>query len=106
MAIAYDDHSLSQIEDANASTEWVTIDAEFRYIIRMTFACMASGGISTTEAGDTFISLLRVHLERFGILKQSKPRGGNSYGNKNKENGKKITEHLRQLKNSERKIEN
>ena len=40
--------------------------------IRTTFACMASGDISTTEAGDTFISLLRVHLVRSGILKQSK----------------------------------
>ena len=62
MAIAYDDRSLS------ANTEWGTIDAEFGYIITTTFTCMASGDISTTEAGDTFISLLRLHLERFSIL--------------------------------------
>ena len=33
---------------------------------------MASGDISTTEAGDTYVSLLRVHLERFGILDYAK----------------------------------
>ena len=62
----------SHHSNANANTEWGRIDAEFRSIITATFACMASGDISTTEAGDTFISLLRVHLQRFGILKQPK----------------------------------
>ena len=33
---------------------------------------MASGDISTNEVGNTFISLLSVHLETFGILKQLK----------------------------------
>ena len=53
MAITYGDHPLSQIADANANTEWGTTDAEFGSIITTTVACMASGDISITEAGDT-----------------------------------------------------
>ena len=62
---------------------------------------MASGDISTTDAGDTFISLLRVHLERFGILKQ--PKQGEATARIKRTRRMEITEHLRKLKNSERK---
>ena len=104
MAIAYGDHSLSQIADANANTEWSTSDAKSRSTITTTFACMASGYISTTEAGDTFISLLRVHIEMFGILKQYKQREAAAMI-KITRRMEKIAEHLRKLRTVKAKIE-
>ena len=58
--------------------------------------------MSPTDVGDTYVSLLRVQLERFGILKQSKQRETTAMIPGTRRMGK-ITECLRKL-NSERKI--
>ena len=51
---------------------------------------------------DTFISLLRLQLERFGILKQPK-QGEATHMIRRTRRMEKRTEHLQKLKNSERK---
>ena len=78
------------------------MDAEFRSILSSTSTRLASGEINTSEAGEIFVSLCKAHLERYGILKES--RQETTQVIRRTRQIQKVTEHLRQLKNSERKM--
>lgn len=82
---------------------WDTIDAEFRSILYLTSACLASDDISPTEAGDTFVSLFRAHLERYDILKQSDNSKVTEVVRRSRRM-EKVTERLRRLKNTQKKM--
>ena len=87
---------------AHSPTFWESVDAEFRSILSSTSSRLASGEINTSEAGKIFVSLCKAHLERYSILKES--RQETTQVIRRTRQREKVTEHLRQLKNSERKM--
>ena len=106
--VAQGDSPLSHPADATATTDhfhghWDVIDAEFRSILYSTSIRLASDEISPTEAGDTFVSLFRAHLERYDILKNS-DNGKVTEVVRRSRRMEKVSERLRRLKNTQRKM--
>ena len=81
------------------------IDAEFRSINASTSIRLASEEISTAEAGDIFSTLLKAHLERYEVLKESRrPSSGKNIETVRRTRRiEKTSEHLRKMKNTHRK---
>ena len=100
MAIAYGDHSLSKIGMQMPILNWVLMLNLDPLLLPPLLAWPLV--ISAPQKQVTLISLLRVHLEMFGILKQSK-QGEATAMIKRTRRMEKVTEHLRKLKNCERK---
>ena len=110
MAAAEGDFPLSQTAGATAFSNaqsglWDAIDAEFRSITASTSIRLASEEISTAEAGDIFSTLLKAHLERYEVLKESRrPSSGKNIETVRRTRRiEKTSEHLRKMKSTHRK---
>ena len=94
------------ISSTTPAVDWDTMDAEFRSILDSTAARLASEELSTSEAGDIFSSLLNAHLKRFNVLKPpghpTKDRSSEVI--RRSRRIEKVAEHLRVMKNTQRKM--
>ena len=82
-------------------TNWELIDAELSCLLAPTEFGLASNDISPEEAGDIFSSLLSAHLEKHNL---SHPHSSSNALVRRSRRIERVTERLRQMKNSSRNL--